>query len=380
MAIQNIMYFVLGFLASGLLALVIVPSIWKRAVRLTKARIEAATPMTMSEFRADKDQLRAEFALSTRRLEKNVDALRTKLAGQLSEINRKKTDLAQLQTDRDQKLTIVDELENRESELRNKVIELEKTGVDLATKLRLRDREFDTLNSQLQDLRERDTTSEQAQQIQRLVKELEAERERSAFFQEQVTSLTTRLSGAEDKSSTAAQAISQMRFSLAEREDEASSATQGLTDAEARIASAELRLNELLEETHIQVEGEEARVSQLLADKFSLEEEMARLKGKIGHVENAVYNDWEQERLDQSHLRERLNDIASEVSKLVYAVDGETPVENDESLFDRVKKFAGDDLSVEGLHLGSAPTQDNNALPSGKLSDRFAALRNLQTT
>ncbi len=66
MGIENIMYFVLGLLVSaGLVALTIMPAVWRRAVRLTKKRIEAATPMTMAEFRADKDQLRAEFALST---------------------------------------------------------------------------------------------------------------------------------------------------------------------------------------------------------------------------------------------------------------------------------------------------------------------------
>src|SRR6478672_5727161 len=76
MGIENIMYFALGGLAASLLALAILPAVWRRAVRLTKKRIEAATPITMSEFRADKDQLRAEFALSTRRLEMNVEPLR----------------------------------------------------------------------------------------------------------------------------------------------------------------------------------------------------------------------------------------------------------------------------------------------------------------
>ena len=36
--------------------------------------------MSMAEFRADKDQLRAEFAVSTRRLETTVDRLRRRLA------------------------------------------------------------------------------------------------------------------------------------------------------------------------------------------------------------------------------------------------------------------------------------------------------------
>jgi hypothetical protein len=63
MLIENMMYFALGLLVAGLIALIIMPAVWKRAVRLTKRRIEAATPITLSEFRADKDQLRAEFAL-----------------------------------------------------------------------------------------------------------------------------------------------------------------------------------------------------------------------------------------------------------------------------------------------------------------------------
>ena len=101
MGIENIMYFVLGLLVAGLIALIIMPAVWRRAVRLTKKRIEAATPMTMAEFRADKDQLRAEFALSTSRLEMNVEALRRRLADQLRDINRKKSELGGIKGERD---------------------------------------------------------------------------------------------------------------------------------------------------------------------------------------------------------------------------------------------------------------------------------------
>ena len=96
MVIENIMYFALGLLVAGLVSLIILPAVWKRAVRLTKRRIEAATPITMAEFRADKDQLRAEFALSTRRLEMNVETLRKRLAEQLGDVNQKRSDLGQL--------------------------------------------------------------------------------------------------------------------------------------------------------------------------------------------------------------------------------------------------------------------------------------------
>src|SRR4029079_14460464 len=79
--IEPIMFFGLGFLAAALLGLGIVPFVHGRAVRLTVRRFEAATPLSMAEIQADKDQLRAEFAMSTRRLEMSVDQLKGKSTG-----------------------------------------------------------------------------------------------------------------------------------------------------------------------------------------------------------------------------------------------------------------------------------------------------------
>ena len=66
--IEPIMFFGLGFLAASLLGLIIVPFVHGRAVRLTVRRLEAATPLSMAEIQADKDQLRAEFARATAQL------------------------------------------------------------------------------------------------------------------------------------------------------------------------------------------------------------------------------------------------------------------------------------------------------------------------
>ena len=113
MGIENIMYFALGLLIASLVALAIMPAVWRRAVRLTKKRIEAATPITMAEFRADKDQLRAEFALSTRRLEMNVEALRRRLSEQLRDINRKRNEVGAIRDERETQLQQIRELEER---------------------------------------------------------------------------------------------------------------------------------------------------------------------------------------------------------------------------------------------------------------------------
>ena len=55
-----------GFLVGGLLLVGFIPLVHARAVRLTRRRLEAMTPRSMAEVNADKDRLRAAFAMSTR--------------------------------------------------------------------------------------------------------------------------------------------------------------------------------------------------------------------------------------------------------------------------------------------------------------------------
>lgn len=70
------MYFMLGVLIATLAALLVLPAVWHRAVRLTTKRVEAAVPISIFEVQADKDQQRAFFALNQRRLELQSDSMR----------------------------------------------------------------------------------------------------------------------------------------------------------------------------------------------------------------------------------------------------------------------------------------------------------------
>src|SRR5882762_71993 len=83
--IEPIMFVGIGFLVAGLLVIGVIPLVHARAVRLTMKRLEAVTPMSMAEIQADKDQLRAEFAMSTRRLEMSVEQMKAKTTSQLAE-------------------------------------------------------------------------------------------------------------------------------------------------------------------------------------------------------------------------------------------------------------------------------------------------------
>src|SRR6266436_2141107 len=115
--IEPIMFFGLGFLAASLLGLIIVPFVHGRAVRLTVRRLEASTPMSMAEIQADKDQLRAEFAMSTRRLEMSVEQLKAKTTNQLAEIGKKSDAIGRLKLDLGDKTAALFALEAKERQL-----------------------------------------------------------------------------------------------------------------------------------------------------------------------------------------------------------------------------------------------------------------------
>src|SRR5882672_6659641 len=119
--IEPIMFFGLGFLAASLLGLIIVPLVHNRATRLTVRRLEAATPLSMAEIQADKDHLRAEFAMSTRRLELTVEQLKARSTGQLSELSKKSEAISVLKHELTEKTAAMAAIEEREKTLREQI-------------------------------------------------------------------------------------------------------------------------------------------------------------------------------------------------------------------------------------------------------------------
>src|SRR5580658_8714454 len=115
--IESVMYFGIGFLVAALLCLLFVPLVHNRAVRLTMKRLEAATPLSIAEIRADKDQLRAEFAMSTRRLEMSVEKMKAKTTAQLAELGKKSDAINQLKKELGEKTAAIFALEVRDKAL-----------------------------------------------------------------------------------------------------------------------------------------------------------------------------------------------------------------------------------------------------------------------
>jgi hypothetical protein len=100
--IESSMYFAMGLLLGALIGLVLVPLVHGRAVRLTTRRLmQAILPETMAEVQAEKDLLRAAFAMSTRRLEIAVEELTNKTATQGAELSRSAALIKRLNVERD---------------------------------------------------------------------------------------------------------------------------------------------------------------------------------------------------------------------------------------------------------------------------------------
>jgi hypothetical protein len=139
--IQAIMLIALGFLAASLIGVLLAPSLWNRASRLTRKKLESTLPLTLAEIEAAQDQLRASYAVRLRRLETALASAKQKAANQLVDNSRLQMQIAALKEQ-------IGDLDMKLSERRNAATVLEQTITKRFPEL---DREIAAVKTQLQD-------------------------------------------------------------------------------------------------------------------------------------------------------------------------------------------------------------------------------------
>jgi len=112
--IESFMYVGIGLLLGCLLGVAFVPLVQNRAIRLAVRRLEGRLPQSIGEIQADKDLLRAEFAMSAQRLEIIIEQLRNKITNQLVELSKKSNIINRLNLERNE---LKAEVANLRSEL-----------------------------------------------------------------------------------------------------------------------------------------------------------------------------------------------------------------------------------------------------------------------
>jgi chromosome segregation ATPase len=378
--IESIMFFALGFLAASLVALILLSAVWHRAVRLTTKRIEGAIPVSMAEIQADKDQLRAEFAMSTRRLETSVEKLKFKTTEQFAEIGRKNETIRHLKVQAEEKSALAASLEAQEKTLREKLKsteeefaqkskELHQAEADLRAKATemaqlaraladksaesdVRAAEIKALGGQCEGLKGRIANLEReiATTEERMVEERGKVDHTSRTLADErgrADTLTRRVAEMEDRTAEGRQQAESLSRNIASLEDEARRqselAAQRETEVTGRLAQREAELIETRREIessraqatalHREIESAtrsyNATIEALKAEKSlnegalaQVREDRDRLQQEVATLKQQAESSWASERVESALLRERINDVAAEVVRLATNQEG----------------------------------------------------------
>ena len=119
--IETIMFVALGFVLAALVALLIGRVLWAFALRAGRRRDERDKPTDLARAQADRDRLRAEYAMLSRRLELRLHDLKTRLAEQTAEVSRNRNRIERL----------VEELEARDVALAAAAADLQEARAQL---------------------------------------------------------------------------------------------------------------------------------------------------------------------------------------------------------------------------------------------------------
>jgi chromosome segregation ATPase len=373
--IEPIMYLAIGFLVSMLCGLMIVPLVHNRAVRLTTRRLEAATPLSMAEIQADKDQLRAEFAMSARRLEMNVEQLKNKTTSQLAELGKKSDAINRMKVELGEKNATIFALEAREKAVKEQLRATEEEFAAKTEALRgaeqaLTDKqsELAKINSELNDRsmmadrRQVELVSVHAQIAELKNRVGDAEKEFSAtqarLTQEQRDSetATRELGDARARVENLSQRVTDLDRQLIVQVKEAEMLGNRVNDLEARLATqgkllaerefennqlrqanaaADRTTQQLREQIAQGDSGKLPALEKLKTEKAALEEQLrvtrderSKLQRDINAIQQQAESNWATERMENALLRERINDIAAEVAKLAMQLEGpNSPIE-----------------------------------------------------
>lgn len=372
--IESTLFFTLGFLCAGFLALMVAPAIWRRAVNLTRRRIEASVPLTLNEIQADKDKLRAEFAMSTRRLEMSIKGFKEKAAEQIAEIGRSREELKRLAAERDEKHAAITALEAQGAELRAELrqredqlqqanarldeagkalearaLDLERLGglYEEATfaasgrqiELVARESEIERLNDDLARVskgrREFDRRLSDAENERRNAFDtLAAEKKRGTDLEGKVERMLSTLADREEKLERREKELARLRDQLKGLSGTEDSLGQKLMDAQAEKFKLEAQVAELSQQLSTMLSGArggdvEKAVGKLSKDRERLEQRLSlltrenkRLRAELDAIERARTEEWSDERRSSALLREQINDLAAEVVNMTIMLEG----------------------------------------------------------
>jgi chromosome segregation ATPase len=385
--------------------------------------------MSMAEIHADKDQLRAEFAMSTRRLEMSVEQMKAKTSSQLAEIGKKSEAVGRLKLELGEKAaallgaearvnSLTEEMQNAQAELAAKTETLQQTERRLAETaaevLRLTSQlndgtmradsqrvELVTLQAQAEMLKGQIEGNEQ--EIKSLQGRLEAQTANLEAANRQLGEerIKTDMHGGRIKEiekqvvvqTTEAEILGRRVQELLARLDEHerlarerdAAAEQYRNQLAAAALTESATRAELAErESHHRVATEALRAEKALAEEQLkiAHQERDQLRRDLAGMKQEAETAWANERMETAVMRVRINDVAAEVAKLTATLEGPTsPIEailaGESGLAHGGSNGTGSEKGNGEKLLGAITA--NGGAQKGSLADRIRALQNRRT-
>lgn len=367
------MVFALGFLAATLLALLMLPAMNRRAERLARRRVEAIFPLSIAELTAQKDHLRAEFAVTARRLEREAETARSARRADREEIGRQIIALRKLEdeiAERDRRIGLLEAsgaetgaaftgVQSTLAEANAALSEskaalaareaahaaLEAAHRDALGELDMKRIALAELETRLQNLDA--SLSELQQTLAAREEDLRLARERAAEQERLLASEHTRANVLEDRVASLdglgreqAQRIEHLEAAEVEfagrlteaaakasrREMVIAERDVALAAAQAKLADAERRLAEAADSARDDAVALERTVATLRAENLSLQGALESARGDRSRLQREVAGLQRggapvdpREQSETAELRQRIEDVAAEIVRLTEA-------------------------------------------------------------
>ncbi|MEZ0169699.1 hypothetical protein [Microvirga sp. TS319] len=304
--VETIMIFALGFVAATLIALLIIPAINSRAERLARRRAEALFPMSISELTAEKDHLRAEFAVLQRKIERRAEEALAAKHESMEELGRR--------------AVRIEALESTLTQRDATIVQLETALAQAQTQLAAIEDELGQTRTFLSSTRETLTALENAHRA--TLDELSNTRMELDLVQGERSKLTTELLHAQEKLVQLESGYGDADQRLTAALTEIDAKRIAISDLETRLMTQTARGNDFeraLNERHTELSDERKRLADLARDLAAEQERGLILEQRIREI--GAERDEAQARLanqeipgkGDEELRRQISEVAAKV-------------------------------------------------------------------
>jgi predicted nucleic acid-binding Zn-ribbon protein len=259
--LEYLMFGGIGFCLAWLTALMVMPAVHNRAVRLARERYDDL-PLSMQEIRAEKDTIRAGFAAATRDLEIRIEKLKERTVAHATDLAKRNQLIERLKQEIDTITAALRESETREQSARDALREARREFANKDVTLGSAEGEITVLQRDLankdasmqgaarhisslrDELAARDIALRTLQNdIASLRSDLSARDTAFAAAEGQIATVKAELRDSEARERQAREALDRMRRDLAARDAELRSGERDLATLRSELAGKDTALN-----------------------------------------------------------------------------------------------------------------------------------------